>query len=148
MAILSIAKNRLIRNAFKHALTPLLETRTINRIFKTDVVISRPHIELPSVSIYLDEGEEIEADTMDTLDNFVIRTTVVLKFMIESTNSEEGDDEVDEIAIQAINLLNEDLRLGGLLKYDLEIEDFLYEHDPNQLYTALVFRSNIEFYDK
>jgi hypothetical protein len=98
--------------------------------------------------VYLDEGEEIEPQFIDDEDSFVIKTTVVLKFMIARTNPEDGDDVVDEIALSAINLLNEDLTLGGLLKDDLEIEDFLYEHDPNQVYTALIFRSNIEFYDK
>ena len=148
MSVLSIAKNKPIREAFKTIFTPLVTNETIKKIFKTDQVISNPRLELPSVAVYLDEGEQVDPEFMDDLDVLLVKTSVVIKFMADTSGSSDGDDAVDLIAEAGLNLLNSDLTLGGLLNADLDIEDFIYERDPNQLYTALMFRSNIEFYDK
>ena len=147
MSVVSIKKNKIIRDAFYELFKPMLQKRIVQKVFKTDQAITRPNVELPCVCVFLDEGEEIEQEKLDNLDELTVRTSVVIKVLTQIPSSDLGDDVVDDIAQQALDLLNTDLTLGGILNNEINITDYFYERDSNQMYTALVFGSNIEFYD-
>lgn len=146
MAIIRLIKHKSVREALKTLVLPLYDSGVINSIYKTDEEISNLKL-LPSVCIFMEEGMA----STESLDNSLPELTdaeLTIKVKATLRSAEEGDDYIDDIADQVSELINEDLTLGGILDADINCESFEYLRDPNKIYTCIIFRATIEFYDK
>jgi hypothetical protein len=146
MAIIRVGKHVAIRNYLKVLVTPLKSSGVLSTIYKSDQEITNPKF-LPSVCLFMEEGFT-ETESLDESLEELTTADVVIKVKAAVRSQEEGDDYLDGVADQVSGLLNEDLTLGNNLKFDMVCESFEYLRDPNKIYTCIIFRATIQFYDK
>jgi hypothetical protein len=145
MAIIRIGKHKPVREALKDLMLPLYNSGVISSIYKSDEEITNPKL-LPSVCIFMEEGFT-STESLDLSSPELTDGELVIKVKAALRSAEEGDDYIDGIADNVSELINNDLTLGGLLDADIKCESFEYSRDPNKIYTCIIFRATIEFYD-
>jgi hypothetical protein len=146
MAIIRVGKHVAIREYLKVLVTPLKSSGVLSTIYKSDQEITNDN-NLPSVCLFMEEGFT-ETESLDQSLEELTTADVVIKVKAAVKSQLNGDDYLDSIADKVSELLNQDLTLGGILESEMSCESFEYLRDPNKIYTCIIFRATIQFYDK